>query len=156
MNELIEKVEQWAIDKDLHKASPKAQALKVIEEFTEMLIAHEMHKPKEEVIDGVGDTYVTLIILCKQLGLDFEDLMFLSNHISNPYIYVSLNELATGVSKNDVDKIEMAIISLIGAINVIANIVKASPEDCLQVAYNEIKDRTGKMVGGTFVKDSDL
>ena len=26
-------------------------------------------------------------------------------------------------------------------------------EDCLEVAYNEIKNRTGKTVGGTFVKD---
>ena len=25
--------------------------------------------------------------------------------------------------------------------------------ECLQLAYNEIKDRTGKMVGGQFVKD---
>ena len=26
-------------------------------------------------------------------------------------------------------------------------------EDCLEYAYNEIKDRTGKTVGGTFIKD---
>lgn len=165
MNEIIKKVEQWAIDRKLHVADSKGQALKVVEEFTEMLIACEVYKPKEEVVDGVGDTYVTLIILCKQLGLDFEELMFLSNHsnfiedhaqISNLYIYVSLNKLSTGVSKNDVDKIEMAIISLIGAIDVIANIVKASPEDCLQAAYNEIKDRTGKTVNGTFIKSEDL
>ncbi len=26
-------------------------------------------------------------------------------------------------------------------------------EDCLEVAYNEIKNRTGKTVGGTFIKD---
>ena len=26
-------------------------------------------------------------------------------------------------------------------------------EDCLEVAYNDIKDRTGKMVDGVFVKD---
>tara|TARA_R110002050_G_C8793847_1_gene502292 strand:+ start:471 stop:830 length:360 start_codon:yes stop_codon:yes gene_type:complete len=26
-------------------------------------------------------------------------------------------------------------------------------EECLELAYNEIKDRTGKTVGGTFIKD---
>ena len=26
-------------------------------------------------------------------------------------------------------------------------------EQCLEVAYNDIKHRTGKMVGGVFVKD---
>lgn len=29
-------------------------------------------------------------------------------------------------------------------------------EDCLQVAYNDIKDRKGRMVDGVFVKESDL
>ncbi|HFI0151223.1 TPA: MazG-like family protein [Streptococcus suis] len=28
--------------------------------------------------------------------------------------------------------------------------------ECLEVAYNEIKDRKGKMVNGTFVKEEDL
>ena len=28
--------------------------------------------------------------------------------------------------------------------------------ECLNQAYNEIKGRTGKMVGGVFVKSSDL
>ena len=27
-------------------------------------------------------------------------------------------------------------------------------EECLNAAWNEIKDRTGKMIDGTFVKDS--
>jgi len=29
-------------------------------------------------------------------------------------------------------------------------------EDCLQFAYNEIKDRKGNMIDGKFVKESDL
>ncbi|MDK6628509.1 hypothetical protein QP225_09165, partial [Aerococcus urinae] len=28
--------------------------------------------------------------------------------------------------------------------------------DCLQIAYQEIKDRKGKMVNGVFVKEEDL
>jgi len=28
--------------------------------------------------------------------------------------------------------------------------------DCLEVAYNDIKDRTGRMVDGVFVKEEDL
>lgn len=31
-----------------------------------------------------------------------------------------------------------------------------SMEDCLQVAYDDIKDRRGKMIDGVFVKESDL
>jgi NTP pyrophosphatase (non-canonical NTP hydrolase) len=29
-------------------------------------------------------------------------------------------------------------------------------EECLQVAYNDIKDRKGRMIDGVFVKESDL
>ena len=29
-------------------------------------------------------------------------------------------------------------------------------EDCINIAYNEIKDRKGKMIDGVFVKESDL
>ena len=50
-----------------------------------------------ELVDGLGDTLVTLIILAAQYGLELED--------------------------------------------------------CLEYAYNEIKDRTGKTVDGTFIKD---
>lgn len=31
-----------------------------------------------------------------------------------------------------------------------------SLEDCLAMAYNEIKDRKGKMINGKFVKEADL
>jgi NTP pyrophosphatase (non-canonical NTP hydrolase) len=33
---------------------------------------------------------------------------------------------------------------------------KLSIEECLQVAYDDIKDRKGKMVDGVFIKESDL
>lgn len=29
-------------------------------------------------------------------------------------------------------------------------------EECMQVAYNDIKDRRGKMVDGVFIKEADL
>jgi|TARA_R110002167_G_scaffold92615_4_gene248737 NTP pyrophosphatase (non-canonical NTP hydrolase) len=41
---------------------------------------------------------------------------------------------------------------------VMINIMKRNNitlEDCLQVAYNDIKDRKGRMVDGIFVKETD-
>lgn len=29
-------------------------------------------------------------------------------------------------------------------------------EDCIELAYNEIRDRNGKMIDGVFVKENDL
>ena len=99
MNELITKVEQWAKDKGLDQADPKAQFLKVAEEFGE--IASAMARSNDELFkDSVGDVIVTLIILSMQKGTNVQE--------------------------------------------------------CLEMAYNEIKGRTGKMVDGVFVKSSDL
>jgi NTP pyrophosphatase (non-canonical NTP hydrolase) len=96
-DKLIENVINWAADKDiLKKENAPKQLLKVLEEVGET--AGALLKSKdEEIKDGIGDSFVTLIILAKQLGL--------------------------------------------------------TPSQCLESAWNEIKDRTGKTVNGVFVKN---
>lgn len=115
---------KWANKKDLiENGNSYAQYAKFLEEGTEILVAMnkfenllktaadldvtnkeqlEAYRIKDkaihnELVDGLGDTLVTLIILAAQYGLELED--------------------------------------------------------CLEYAYNQIKDRTGKTVGGTFIKD---
>lgn len=99
MNELIDNVLLWAVDKGLDKASPRDQFLKVTEEVGEVAAALA-RGDKPALKDGIGDVGVTLIILAKQNDLTLEE--------------------------------------------------------CLRQAYNEIKGRTGQMVDGVFIKDSDL
>ena len=99
MNNLISQVEQWSMDKDLHKANPDRQALKVWEESGEIAAALSRND-KEALMDGIGDTVVTLIILAQQHDMTLER--------------------------------------------------------CLQYAYDEIKHRKGRLVNGTFIKESDL
>ena len=41
-------------------------------------------------------------------------------------------------------------------LTIIAAQLGVTMEDCVRVAYNDIKDRKGRMVNGTFVKESDL
>lgn len=93
----IEDVTDWAAARDLIKRenAPK-QMLKVVEEIGETAAAM-LKQDREKLIDGIGDSFVTLIILSRQLGL--------------------------------------------------------SPAECLQSAWDEIKNRTGRTVNGTFIKD---
>ena len=68
-DELIKAVEQWGRDKDLH--DPVMQYAKLNEEVGE--IAHELTRnnlKSAELIDALGDTAVTLIILADILGTD--------------------------------------------------------------------------------------
>ena len=96
---VIEKIKQWVIDRNLQTADPKVQMCKTMEELGEL--ARSINKGNREgQIDGIGDTVVTLICISQQLGLDFNE--------------------------------------------------------CMEYAYNEIKDRKGKMIGGVFVKEADL
>ena len=97
-DELIKNVKEWADAKDILKSenAPK-QLMKVMEELGETAGAIAKNKETAEIMDGIGDTFVTLIILSYQLGLE--------------------------------------------------------PTDCLDAAYNEIKNRKGNTVNGVFIKD---
>lgn len=99
LNELTQKIEQWAIDKGLDKAQPEKQMLKLVEEVGEL--AQGLAKGNlDQVVDSIGDVYVVLKVLSMQLDLNLSD--------------------------------------------------------CVSEAYDEIKDRKGKMVDGVFVKEEDL
>ena len=69
MNELIKLVEQWAKDKGLDKAEPSKQMLKTIEELGETAAALARND-RDELMDGIGDVVVTLIILAQQNDMD--------------------------------------------------------------------------------------
>jgi len=61
---------QWAAQRGLlTQANPIAQAAKTIEEASELLTA-TVKSDLTGVIDGIGDVWVTLVILAAQHGLD--------------------------------------------------------------------------------------
>jgi hypothetical protein len=110
MNELIENIKAWGIAKGITgidgRGTLLGQLSKTQEELTETRDAAVLVNFRQgcrfsqrEVMDGIGDCTVTLILAAELAGLDFEQ--------------------------------------------------------CLQFAYDEIKGRTGAMVGGQFVKDSN-
>ena len=54
---------------------------------------------------------------------------------------------------NNHDEINDAIGDMVVVLTNLAHIHGTEIEQCIIQAYNEIKNRTGKMVNGTFVKD---
>jgi NTP pyrophosphatase (non-canonical NTP hydrolase) len=67
-----------------------------------------------------------------------------------------LGELATGVNKGKMDLIADGIGDAVVVLTILAKQCNMNIEDCIDVAWNEIKDRKGKMVDGIFVKEEDL
>ena len=78
--ELKTKVEEWAKDKDLlHEENAEKQFMKFIEEVFEFKSEMDVYFDgaetlkslnKEYMEDEMGDIFVTLIVLCNQLGID--------------------------------------------------------------------------------------
>jgi len=71
LEKLVEKVEQWSIDRGLDQADSAKQYLKVGEEAGEVAAALARND-REALEDGIGDVIVTLIILGQQNGLSIE------------------------------------------------------------------------------------
>lgn len=72
MNQLINKVEQWSLNKGLDKADSSKQFLKVTEEVGEVAAALA-RSDKAALRDGIGDVVVTLIILAQQNDMDLHE-----------------------------------------------------------------------------------
>lgn len=66
--ELQEAVLDWADERDLLEANPNRQFLKVVEELGELASAMAKNE-RENEIDAMGDLFVTLIILSRQINL---------------------------------------------------------------------------------------
>jgi NTP pyrophosphatase (non-canonical NTP hydrolase) len=64
-------------------------------------------------------------------------------------------ELAAGVARNDIERIVDSIGDIMVVLTIIAAQVDMPVEECLDLAWQEIRYRKGKMVNGIFVKESD-
>tara|TARA_S200002703_G_scaffold120727_1_gene106562 strand:- start:679 stop:972 length:294 start_codon:yes stop_codon:yes gene_type:complete len=71
--------------------------------------------------------------------------------------YVKFNEesgeLAKAILNNDLPEIKDAIGDIIVVLTSVAHFADLKIEDCIESAYNVIKERKGKMQNGTFVKN---
>jgi NTP pyrophosphatase (non-canonical NTP hydrolase) len=72
--------------------------------------------------------------------------------------YVKLQEesgeLAKALLDNDQEEVIDAIGDMIVVLTNLAELRGLKIEDCIDSAYNVIKNRTGKMINGTFIKDN--
>lgn len=72
-DDLIQAVKIWADSRNLlQRSNINAQMLKVMEEIGETAAAIARGQ-RNEMIDGIGDSFVTLIILAYQNGIDPTD-----------------------------------------------------------------------------------
>lgn len=72
LDQLVEQVEAWSVDKNLNNGNPDRQALKFYEEAGE--VASALSRGQMDALkDGIGDTVVTLIILAQQHDMTLQE-----------------------------------------------------------------------------------
>jgi NTP pyrophosphatase (non-canonical NTP hydrolase) len=65
-----------------------------------------------------------------------------------------MGELANGIQKNNHAEVEDAIGDCAVVLCILAAQMGMRFDECQEAAWQEIKDRKGKMVGGVFVKEA--
>lgn len=67
-----------------------------------------------------------------------------------------VGELAQGIAKNRVEDVFDGIGDAVVVLTILASQYGTRIEDCIELAWQEIKDRKGRMVNGIFIKEADL
>ena len=174
-------IRQWAIERDLHNSRPLTQLAKVVEELGELSSA--LSNQDQGVYDGIGDVYVTLVILAQIHNTTIEEcfntvygerghlsveeeirqsaweeglhLQYPLNQL--PKVYEGLGETSSAITKN---KGKLAVKEGIGKtyleLVVLAQTIETTVDFCAKLAYEEIKDRIGITIDGSFIKSDDL
>lgn len=65
-------------------------------------------------------------------------------------------ELCEALAKGNRDMLKDGLGDMYVVMTILAMQQKVDVRDCIDMAYNEIKDRKGELVDGTFVKEEDL
>ena len=65
-------------------------------------------------------------------------------------------ELAKAINKNNMEEAKDGIGDCVVVLVGICTQLGLDFSECVEIAYNEIKDRKGKLIDGTFVKEADL
>lgn len=147
-------IRQWAHDRNLITGStPTAQFLKLVEEAGEMLQAQDNDDP-DGVKDGAGDVIVVLTILAAQMGFNLED------HVKWHDGYIAgevpmFGKLANAIVRKNQDAAIEHICEIAECAMDCAWEYEFYIDDCVEHAWQEIKDRKGRMIDGVFVKEGE-
>lgn len=155
MDELNNKILQWAKDRELDKeGTVKAQAIKTVEELSELVKA-VCKDDREEIIDAIGDVHVTLVI-GNMLDTDTEMLsLSCIGSDEDEYTKEQLLEQLLECSRHVLffKYIRELIALTIKALYNVCKYYQFDYADCVESAYNVIKNRKGKVVDGQYIKE---
>ena len=165
IQELVPLIQEWAKERGIFDTStPFDQLLKTHEEVGELIKAcYDNDKPA--VQDAIGDTMICLLNYCYFTKTDFlevyKQIKYDDRDDINIYCALNVNDIISfflrDVSYRNYNPLKATIFSIV--INILRNLQNitinenTTLEECLNIAYNEIKHRKGKIINRKFIKD---
>jgi len=150
MDVLIQKVIEWGNEKEIFlKSTPYKQLLKSASELGEVCDA----MAKQDYVHAkmeIGDFIVTLILFCEMIGERYYIVHNINGELSRSIerIHTRLFHIYLKPYSNNIWLEEMS-----NEVSKLCFFIGTTQEECLQMAYEKISKRTGKMENGVFVKD---
>jgi len=158
-DEFVEKVQGWAAERGIYEHStPDAQLLKALSEVGELADAY-IKQDAEGIVDGIGDIAVCLVNHQTMVGGDTDDFQdgISSWGAASPAQTIGHMAISIGVYiGRDADCSHGLLPYMRTGFAFFTDSMRIDFEHCLQVAWDAIKDRKGKVVpGGVFVKEGN-
>ena len=159
IQELVPLIQEWAKEKKIYEElTPFDELLKTHKEVGELIKAcYDNDKPA--IQDAIGDVMITMINYCYFIELDaikyIKQAVDLSvtGYYTISYVINAHNALGRLISlyvwnegKEISEPSGLRIFSILHYLNGIAHLEGTTLEECLNLAYNEIKNRKGKII----------
>lgn len=165
VSDLLFNTKNWFIARGIDQGDIDKQGLKLIEETGELVSGYL--KNKEDIIkDSIGDVAVVVIGYAMMAGVNPEQVFFTKKEDYIPdfggvtaWIWMITDSAFQAKVAQDLGIENSLLVNLqniICYLDLICRELGYGFVECFEQAYNEIKDRKGRWVNGSFVKEEDL
>ena len=171
IKELVPLIHQWAKERGIFdNSTPFNQLLKIHEEVGELIKAcYDDDRPA--IQDAIGDTMICLINYCyfvfknKDFAIEIINARYMFDsfegsstinylgYITKTLIVLFNEEFLLQENSNHTRNVFFRLSHISQLIEKIAQDNNTTIEECLNLAYNEIKNRKERIINGKFVKN---
>lgn len=149
---------QWATERNFfaeNGATIEGQIFKGSSEFGEL--CNNLGKGRD-IRDDLGDNMVVAVVLSKMYGVELHQRFVKGvwpkdDPRTKRHIASNISYAWTVLMENDE---HIYLTDIIYHCHELADFLGIPAEECYEKAWNDIKDRKGRMINGVFVKQSDL
>jgi hypothetical protein len=154
MTDTIELIKQWGKDRGITvNGTHRGQWYKLVSEYGEL--CDNLAKGKD-IKDDIGDMFVVLVMMCEIKKVDINKAANMATCVSymDMDVYDLMGTLHIAIGALRYQATVGRAVDLISTLNAIAKAHGHTLDDCIDIAYEDIKDRKGYLTtDGVFVKD---